>query len=93
MVRYTELGACETWVKDTEMDYYLGNWTPRGPPEDRGSWNLWILKEYANMVIDEELGRAMEYRDLLKHPKHKELLAQRAPKLRELVRLASAPAA
>ena len=28
--------------------------------------------KYANIVIDEESGKAMEYRELLKHPKHKE---------------------
>jgi hypothetical protein len=28
--------------------------------------------KYANMVIDEESGKAMEYQDSLKHPKYKE---------------------
>lgn len=31
MGQYTHRAwACETWVKDTEMDYYLGNWTGAG---------------------------------------------------------------
>ena len=28
--------------------------------------------KYGNVVIDEESGKAMEYRELLKHPKHKD---------------------
>ena len=28
--------------------------------------------KYANIVIDEESGKTMEYRELLKHPKYKE---------------------